>query len=75
MEQSKFNIGLQVIIVAGTISYNDGFRGTPQQIWKYCYRTVYQTVMKKNVIITCDPDVMIPVLEKADGYPSNENRK
>lgn len=73
MDQSKLNIGLQVVIVAGSISYNDGFEGTPQQIWRYCYQTVYQTVMKKSVIITCDPNVMIPALEKADGYPQNEN--
>lgn len=73
LDQKLSDQGLQLVMVAGSISYNDGFPETPNQTWKFCFRTVHQITMKKTFIIICDPDQMIPKLEKADGYPNNEN--
>jgi hypothetical protein len=73
LEESQMNKGSQSVIVAGTIVYNDGFTGTKDQTWQFCFRNVYQVVMKKSYIIVCDPEEILPKLEKADGYPNNEN--
>ena len=73
LDDTLTNNGHQVTIVAGTVSYNDGFPRTPTRVWKFCFRTIYQVTMKKSFIIICDPEKTIPKLEKADGYPNNEN--
>ncbi len=67
--------GKQFVIVAGTLSYNDGFKGSPKVIWRFCFRNVYQAIAKKSFLITCSPDEVIPNLEKQDGYPNNEHRE
>lgn len=67
------NRGLQTVIVAGTIRYNDGFPDDPPAAWKFCVRSFYQITMKKQYVISCDPERAIPQLERNDGYPNHEN--
>jgi hypothetical protein len=75
LEEAKVNSGLQSIIVAGTITYNDGFAGTQDQVWRFCFRNVFQTTMKKSYLIECNTDDFLPGLEKADRYPNNEHKE
>jgi hypothetical protein len=74
LEEDRVNVGTQMVVVAGSLTYNDGFIGSPQQKWKFCFRNWYQTVMKKPYLSPCNPDEILPYLEKADGYPNNEHR-
>ena len=71
MSETKLNAGLQQIIVAGSIVYEDGFQDTPQQRWPFCEHTVYQTAMKRIFITPCDPEEILPKIEALDGYPNN----
>lgn len=75
LNADKVNGGLQFVIVAGTLSYNDGFTGTPQQTWRFCFRNLYQTTMKQSFITYCDPNEFLPKLEAIDGYPNNEHKE
>jgi len=64
--------GRQIVIVAGFVTYNDGFPDTPQQQWSFCTRTSYQTIMKRSLIGPCKPeDDTLHKLELLDGYPNN----
>jgi hypothetical protein len=72
MSALYLNSGRQTIIIAGFITYNDGFPATPQQQWFFCQRTTYQTVMKQLLVGPCNPgDDTLHKLELIDGYPNN----
>jgi hypothetical protein len=64
--------GRQMVIVAGFITYNDGFPDTPQQQWFFCQKTTYQTTMKQLLIGPCNPNEnTLRIMESLDGYPNN----
>jgi hypothetical protein len=64
----------QIILVVGRVSYGDGFPDDGEQEWPFCYQSVYHTSLKKIFLIPCDAARWLPVLEKRDGYPNNEQR-
>jgi len=65
---------MQLILIAGQVSYNDGFDGSTQHRWLYCFRSLYVLRIKQLIMTPCDPDVFIPKLELLDGYPNNEEK-
>ena len=78
--EAQVKSALQVILIAGTIDYNDGFPDDPIQQWKFCIQTA-DMKSKKNIgdtgmvrWIPCDPKVVIPKMEKAEHYPENEQK-
>ncbi len=74
LDGKELNSGQQMVIVAGSLSYNDGFTNTPRQTWQFCFRTVHHLIMNKSIIIVCDPTHFLPALERIDGYPNNEHK-
>ena len=64
----------QIILVVGRVAYGDGFPDDGAQEWPFCYQTVYHTSLKKIFLVSCDAAHWLPVLEKRDGYPNNEQR-
>jgi hypothetical protein len=62
----------QIILVVGRVAYGDGFPDDGEQEWLFCYQTVYHTSLRKIFLVPCDAAHWLPVLEKRDGYPNNE---
>lgn len=58
--------GKQVIIIVGSISYNDGFPDTPTQRYPVCTQTLYQTVVKQFYWVPCDATAKLPIFEAMD---------
>jgi hypothetical protein len=69
---SKILSGHQQIIIAGTITYNDGFPDTPEQTWLFCDAGLYWEKLKKVQWMPCDPVAYIKQLTNGDHYPNNE---
>jgi hypothetical protein len=63
----------QTIFVAGSITYGDGFSDDPEQTWQFCFNTRFSIPLKTTLMVACDADQMIPLMEKLDGYPNNES--
>jgi hypothetical protein len=70
----KLEGGLQVVVVAGTITYTDGFPDDPPGQWPVCLSTVWHLIEKRIFLVPCDPEVEIPKMEALDGYPNNEQK-
>ena len=70
MSQQGMEAGEQEFVIAGSIAYNDGFGKKPNQLWFFCARSEYNSILKETTSITCVPNEWIPILEKADGYPN-----
>lgn len=62
----------QAVLVAGRVRYDDGFANDGSQTWPFCFQSQYQTILKQIFLVPCDPDPVIPLMEKRDGYPNNE---
>jgi hypothetical protein len=71
--KEKLDSGLQAILVAGKITYGDGFPDDPLQQWYFCTQTNYQTLVKQIGWRPCDGRMVVPFLEHLDGYPNNES--
>ena len=69
---SKINDGHQQIIIAGSITYNDGFPDTPEQTWLFCNVGTYFEKLQKVQWETCDPATYIKQLTTGDHYPNDE---
>jgi hypothetical protein len=67
----EIKTGHQKVVVAGNISYNDGFPGTPNQELSFCFWTYYDSITKQNTIDPCDPNEWISKLKTNEGYPNN----
>jgi hypothetical protein len=62
----------EVILIAGVITYNDGFADDPSASWPFCI----QSHAPRAIQIPwteCDPKLMLPWMEKMDGFPKNED--
>lgn len=68
----KMNDGHQQIIIAGSISYNDGFPDRPEQAWLFCVAGLYFQKMKRIDWTPCDAQMYIKQLTVGDHYPQNE---
>jgi hypothetical protein len=73
LDENKFNTGKQLVLVAGSLSYGDGLDKRPR-VWHFCFRNSYHLVFQKVILSTCNAETVIPILEKADGYPNNEHQ-
>jgi len=62
----------QAIFIAGRIKYEDGFPDDPLQKWSFCFQSVYHLTLKQLFWVSCDPSLILPQMEKLDGYPNNE---
>jgi hypothetical protein len=71
MDKGRLENGLQTVIVAGVISYNDGFPNTQTRHANFCVQSMYSTSMKILVMSPCSEEYLKP-LELLDGYPNNE---
>ncbi|MFY9560496.1 MAG: hypothetical protein WAQ52_09710 [Terriglobales bacterium] len=63
MDAKRVKDARQMVMVVGTISYNDGFPDTPTQHWTMCASTVYQAVAKQSYLRTCNGGVLLPKFE------------
>jgi hypothetical protein len=62
----------QSILIAGRVTFGDGFPDDGQQEWPFCFQSVYHLVLKQLFFVPCDAGVVIPQMEDRDGYPNNE---
>lgn len=62
----------QSLVVAGQVTYSDGFPDDSQQQWLFCFQSVYHLTLKRIFLVPCDPERVIPQMEKRDGFPQNE---
>jgi hypothetical protein len=58
----------QTVLIAGRITYNDGFPDDSQQEWPFCFQSVLNL---KLFFAPCDARLVIPQMEARDGYPRN----
>jgi len=74
--ESKFTPqgAFQAILIAGTVTYEDGFADDGPQQWAFCFQSVYHLTLKKIFWVACDPTIVLPQMEKLDGYPNNEQQ-
>jgi hypothetical protein len=72
--KEKLESVLQALLVAGKITYRDGFADDPLQEWPFCTQTTYAMVSKKMILSPCDASKVAPFLEHLDGYPNNESQ-
>jgi hypothetical protein len=70
----KVATGLQYVVVAGTITYDDGFVERLPQHWDFCFQTLYNPKSKIDEVTVCEPSIEIPKLMKIIEYPKNEDR-
>lgn len=74
MDEKQLLAEKQQILVVGSVSYNDGFSGTPQQTWNFCVITVVHRTLHQVYLTNCDPVTYLPAAELADHYPGSENQ-
>jgi len=74
MNADRLKSGLQLIIIAGFVSYTDGFNDTPKKSWPFCVQTSFHTIFNEVYMTNCDPSEYLPKLETVDGYPNNEQQ-
>jgi hypothetical protein len=70
--KAQVETGEQIVLIAGSVRYNDGFPDDPRQEWPFCMQSVRHLVLKQTIWTPCDHKTMIPVLEGLDGYPNSE---
>jgi hypothetical protein len=68
----KINSGHQQIFLAGSISYNDGFNDTPEQVWLFCDAASFFQATRKVEWVPCDAVAYIKQLTTGDHYPESE---
>jgi hypothetical protein len=62
----------QAMLIAGRLTYSDGFPDDGQQEWPFCFQSVYHLALKKIFFVPCEAALVIPRMESRDGYPLNE---
>jgi hypothetical protein len=65
--------GHQQVMVAGTVSYYDGFPDTSRQSFTFCRRTVYWPKLNFLAVQDCDGTAMLPFLKQAGNYPNHQS--
>jgi hypothetical protein len=74
VDVKSFSDGRQQIVVAGFLSYFDGFPNTREQTWQFCFVALYFESLKRMDFTPCDPVLYIKQLSAGDGYPKNETK-
>jgi len=72
MDSERLKTGLQLVMVVGFISYNDGFDDSPITREPFCVQSLYSVPLKQVLLSPCDPVEYLPRMELVDGYPNNE---
>jgi len=72
--EPSLDTGEQVLMVIGSIEYNDGFADTPKISVPFCFKTLYFTAQKELIIDPCNADELIGKVKALDGYPQNEGK-
>jgi hypothetical protein len=72
LDSEKMNSGYQQVILVGTLTYNDGFPNTPEQVWQFCYISILYTEPNRPTWGVCDPSMYLAPLIMNDHYPNNE---
>jgi hypothetical protein len=72
--REKYELGFQEFIIAGFITYTDGFPKAPKETVPICFRSEWHSLLKQPFIQSCDASDFLPKLEKLDGYPNNEQK-
>jgi hypothetical protein len=73
--KDRVETGYQGFVVAGRISYGDGFPHDQIKTWPVCIKTIYLITEKEINLEPCNSEEFIPKMEKLDGYPSNEDKE
>jgi len=66
LARDKLNNGTQMIMIIGTIDYNDGFPDSPAQHSQLCMTTSYHLVAKQWYPAICDPAIQLPKFKSLD---------
>jgi hypothetical protein len=66
MSKDRLDNGTQLILIVGTITYNDGFPNSPMQQSPFCTQTIYQTVAKQVYLAPCNAVSEFPKFEAMD---------
>lgn len=72
--KERLKLGSQAVVIAGSITYNDGFPDDTTQTFLFCWQSVRQLIVKKTFWAPCEAPRVIPTMKKLDGYPQNEQR-
>lgn len=70
--KSQVASGQQIILIAGTLRYKDGFPDDPEREWPFCFQSIKHLVMQQTIWTPCDIKTIIPMLERLDGYPNSK---
>ncbi len=74
LAKDRYESGHQMFVIAGFVSYTDGFPNTPTITIPICWRSDFHLVLKRQAVLPCDVDQFLKSLKKADGYPNNEQK-
>lgn len=72
---ADFAVGSEVLWVAGTVTYGDGFPDDGPQEWSFCFQSGYHSILKEAYWTDCDPSVILPQIQKCDDYPKGAAQK
>ncbi|MGC9998430.1 MAG: hypothetical protein ABSE79_24185 [Terriglobia bacterium] len=76
VDADQFNTGNIGVMVAATMTYNDGFPNSTSQTWVFCEVDRYSSDSKTASMRPCaDPDGMVKLLTSEDGYPDTQNQE
>jgi hypothetical protein len=73
-DADRVNKGLQQFFTVGTISYNDGFAGTPETEWHFCEAYVWSMGKKSAQWVPCEWALYMRQITQFDHYPENESK-
>lgn len=66
MSKDKLSNGTQLIVIVGSISYNDGFPKSQIQTTPICIETVFHRLLKDVYLVPCNASVELPKFEAMD---------
>jgi hypothetical protein len=66
MSQERLNNGTQMVMILGTVTYNDGFPNTPIRTYRFCSNSIYQTIAKTVYLAPCNPAKELPKFDALD---------
>ena len=75
-DKDQFLAGNQILILAGTLEYNDGFPEDGAQQTNFCFQSQRYAASGEHLIVDCDADEIIAKLTLFDRYPQQgDNQK
>jgi hypothetical protein len=74
LDSQQISLNRQKIVVTGTVIYNDGFSGTPEQKWQFCIGSDLRPGTDTPVLFPCNPNEQLPIAVADDKYPDPQYR-